>query len=486
MSETPLSQRPSKSSEIALWAVREAKRRRAARLGLAEFARTRLWIQDKQKQRRRLELNAAQLDYLNNHTHRDIILKARQLGFSTLVQADFLRMAVGQSVGTMTLSHDDDSTQRLRRMADFYYDNLPEPRPARKYANASVTTYPETNSEAAIGTAGSKNAGRSFTLTNLHGSEVAFWPDAETVITGAMQAGNPAVVLESTANGAQGYFYNLCMEALDGNSQWKLHFYPWWWDAEYRVELKPGEVVEYTDEEAALVEKHGLTAEQIKWRRVKQGELKGFFLQEYPEDPVTCFLLSGLGYFGDITNVRKVTPGSRTPNPEHRYYAGLDFAQTVDWLALSIIDATAGEEVDLLRVQRLPWEEMRRRCIERLKFWNVGNCAPESNSMGSTNIEAMISQMQAMDCKTTLNPFTTTNLTKAAMMNTLHESLHSGAMAVLDDPIRLKELRVYKSSQTSTGIWQLSAPDGEHDDTVMALGLAVQSITNQPAVLGEW
>lgn len=469
-------QRHSKSSEIALWAIQEAKRRRAARLGLAEFARTRLWIQDKQKQRRQLALNAAQLDYLNNRTHRDIILKARQLGFSTLIQADFLRMAVSQSVGTMTLSHDDDSTQRLRRMADFYYENLPEPKPARKYANASVTTYPETNSEAAIGTAGSKNAGRSFTLTHLHGSEVAFWPDAESIIAGAMQAGNPAVVLESTANGAQGYFYNLCMEALDGNSQWRLHFYPWWWDAEYRIELDPGEVVEYTDEEAALVEKHGLTAEQIKWRRVKRGELKGFFLQEYPEDPVTCFLLSGLGYFGDITNVRKVTPGSRTPDPTHKYYAGLDFAQTVDWLALSIIDATAGEEVDLLRIQRLPWKEMRRQCIERLKYWGVKLCMAESNSMGSTNIEAMRDEMRVVGCRTEVRPYTTNSLNKAGAMSNLHEGMHGGLLAVLDEPVRLKELRVFKSSQTATGLWQLSAPPNEHDDTVIALALALEAI----------
>lgn len=476
-------QRPSKSSEIALWAVQEAKRRRAARLGLAEFARTRLWIQDKQKQRRRLELNAAQLDYLNNRTHRDIILKARQLGFSTLIQADFLRMAVSQSAGTMTLSHDDDSTQRLRRMADFYYDNLPEPRPARKYANASVTTYPETDSEAAIGTAGGKNAGRSFTLTHLHGSEVAFWPDAETVITGAMQAGNPAVVLESTANGAQGYFYNLCMEALDGNSQWRLHFYPWWWDAEYRIELEPGEAVEYTDEEAALVEKHDLTAEQIKWRRFKRTELKGFFLQEYPEDPVTCFLLSGQGYFGDISAVRKVQPGSRTPQQGHRYLAGLDFAQTTDWFSLDIIDATTGEEVDLLRLQRLPWKEMRRQAIERLMYWGVEMCAPETNSMGSTNIEAMQDEMQIAGCQTALVPFKTDNISKAGIMTSLHEGLHSGALAVLDDPVRLKELRVFKSSQTATGLWQLSAPPNEHDDTVISLALAYSLVTTAPF---EW
>lgn len=453
---------------------------------LDEFAATRLWILDKQKRPRRLELNAAQRDYLNNRTGRDLILKARQLGFSTLIQADFLRMAVTQSVGTMTLSHEDDSTQRLRRMADLFYEKLPSPKPQRKYANASVTTYLETGSEAAIGTAGGRNAGRSFTLTHLHGSEVAFWPDAESIIAGAMQAGNPDVVLESTANGAQGHFYNLCMEALDGNSDWKLHFYPWWWDAGYRVELEPGETLNYTAEEAALASKQNLTAEQIKWRRVKKRELKGFFPQEYPEDPVSCFLLSGQGYFGDISAVGKVTPGSLSPDPAHRYYAGLDFAQTVDWLALSIVDATAGCEVELLRLQHLPWAEMRRRVIDRLIHWNVKVCQPEMNSMGSTNIEEMHKEMRAAGCKTLLSPFNTSNATKAAIMSGLHEGLHGGELAVLDDPVRLKELRAFKASQTATGLWQLSAPANEHDDTVIALALAWDAANKpQPEMVSQ-
>jgi len=444
---------------------------------LPEYAARNLWIEDKRKEKVRFNLNPAQLDYLNNRTSHDIILKARQHGFSTLIQADFIRRAITGAVGTMTLSHDSDSTARLRRMADFFWQNLPDP-PRRKLDNASISTYPDTRSEAAIGTAGNLNAGRSFTLTHLHGSEVAFWPDAESIIAGAMQAGNPSVVLESTANGAQGYFYNICQEALDGNSNWRLHFYPWWWAAEYAVALEPGEQIDYTPEESELAAKHNLVPEQIKWRRLKQGELKGFFPQEYPEDPVTCFLLSGEGYFGDISGIKKVTPGSITPNPAHRYYAGLDFAQTVDWLALSIVDQTAGCEVELLRLQRLPWKEMRRQVIERLKHWDVYVISPETNSMGSTNIEALRDEMISVGCDAQIQPFTTNNQTKAQAMGSLHEGVHSGALAVLDDPIRLKELRVFKSSQTATGLWQLGAPSGEHDDTVIALALAWQEASN--------
>ena len=454
-----------------------------------EYARTFLYILDKQKRKQRLTYNQAQLHYLNNRTRRDYILKARQLGMSTAIQAEFFRVATTRAAGTMTLAHDDDTTQRLRRMADFYYDNLPDGfKPTRKYANASVTTYPLLNSEAAIGTAGSLKVGRGFTLTHFHGSEVAFWPDAESILAGAMQAGNPAIVLESTPNGAQGYFYEGCMEALDGNKDINLFFFPWWWDPEYRKPLELGEEIEYTAEEQELVDEYGLDAEQINWRRAKKRELKHLFPQEYPEDPITCFLLSGTGYFGDISGVRKVKLGSVQYNPDHRYFAGLDFAQTVDWLSLSIIDDTTGAEVDLLRIQRLPWKELRKRVIDKFLEWSVIGCQAESNSMGTTNIEALQTEMQEHGCHTVVEAFETNNDSKHSIMSALHESMHSKRLAVLDDPIRLKELRVFTSSQTKTGLWQLAAPAGEHDDTVISLGLAHYARTHHmsPAGMVDW
>src|SRR3989304_7459012 len=94
MSETQLSRRHTTSSDLALWAIQEAKRRIEARRDLVDYAARNLWIEDKRKQKRRFILNAAQRDYLNNRTPYDLILKARQLGFSTLIQGDFMRHVV--------------------------------------------------------------------------------------------------------------------------------------------------------------------------------------------------------------------------------------------------------------------------------------------------------------------------------------------------------------------------------------------------------
>src|SRR5690606_34944342 len=140
--------------------------------------------------------------------------------------------------------------------------NLPDDkRPPRGLDNATTTSYPLTGSEVLIATAGSKNKGRAGTYSRVHGSEVAFWTDAAATMAGLMQ-GVPTggeIILESTPNGAQGWFYERCMEALDGNSIWTLHFYPWWCDKTYSIALEPDEVLTLEPEEKALVERHGLT-----------------------------------------------------------------------------------------------------------------------------------------------------------------------------------------------------------------------------------
>src|SRR5512140_897294 len=201
------------------------------------FARVFLRILDKNGRLVPLCYNPVQQVYLGHRSRRDLVLKARQLGISTCVQAEFFRYVATGTAITVTLAHEDQTAQRFRRLVSRFYDNMAGgKRPARKYSNARLATYPEHDSESIIATAGNLNTGRGGMATHIHGSEIAFWKDAEALMAGLMQGGNPAwIVLESTPNGAQGYFYTKCMEALDGNRDWSLHFFPWWLDPLYRV-----------------------------------------------------------------------------------------------------------------------------------------------------------------------------------------------------------------------------------------------------------
>ena len=123
------------------------------------FARYFLKILDKDKKIVPLKWNKAQRHFYEHRTGRDIVLKARQLGFSTYIQGELFRRTVTCTRTTITLAHDDATTGILRRMADRYWEHceFDGMRPERKYANASLTTYPEFDSEAIIARAGSKN-----------------------------------------------------------------------------------------------------------------------------------------------------------------------------------------------------------------------------------------------------------------------------------------------------------------------------------------
>lgn len=433
-----------------------------------------LKVLDKSKRLVPFHWNKAQKDFHSKRTGRDLILKARQLGFSTYIQGELFRRAVTKTTTSITLAHDGDTTTKMRMMADRFYDNCRygDIQPERKYANAALATYPEFDSACIIATAGNVNTGRGDTYTDLHGSEVAFWRDAESIIAGAMQGGNPDVILESTPNGAQGYFYELCMEALSNNGVWSLHFYPWWFDDNYRIPVMQGEQIQATDEEAQLIRKHNLDLEQIKWRRNKQRELKHLFKQEYPEDPITCFLTSGNSYFGDVSKIF-TAPMNVEYNPNHEYVAGLDFGQSNDYTAMVVLDKTAKCQVDLLHINKLAWQDIRNRITNKYKEWHCTRMAAESNSIGSVNIEAL--QADGLS----IQPFETTNISKSEIMSDMYDAFDTGGWKMQDYPVQHHEYSIFVSSQTATGLWRLAAEGDGHDDTVIAGAIAMW-IANTP------
>jgi len=431
----------------------------------SDFARVFLKILDKQGALIPFRWNKAQAHFQANRTGKDLILKSRQLGFSTLIQGEMFRRAVTGTRSTMTLAHDADTTTKLRLMADRFYEHcrFGDIQPARKYASASLTTYPEFDSTVTLATAGNVETGRGGTYSDFHGSEVAFWKDAEKIIVGAMQGGNPDVVLESTPNGAQGFFYDKCMESLSGGGVWKLHFYPWWWDAEYRI---AGDGITYTEEEAALVKEHRLDSAQIRWRREKIKELGRLFTQEYPEDVIGCFLTSGNSYFGDLTGVFTAPPDAKYIEG-HEYCSGLDFGQTVDFTAMPVFDKTTKEQVDLLHINKMEWAEQRVRIKQKYKYWHLNSVLGERNSIGSPNIEAL----QKDGVK--VIPFDTTNESKAGIMSGMHEAIHSGGWKLLDLPVQKHEFNTFVSTQLPSGAWRLAADGDGHDDIVMGNALAI-------------
>lgn len=257
----------------------------------------------------RLVLNDAQL-YIHQRIEdqlkrtgkvRVLILKGRQQGSSTYTEARFYwKVTHRRGVNAYILTHQDDATTNLFGMAKIYHDNCPAlVKPMTGTANAKELAFPLLASGYKVATAGSKGAGRSNTIHYFHGSEVAYWPNAEAHVAGAMQAISDAqgteVILESTSAGPEGLFYEMCREAQDGQGEFELIFVPWWWSKEYRKRCPDGFVL--SDEELEYKQLHGLDDEQIYWRRIKIIELRGIhnFRREYPATAEEAFRASAVG-----------------------------------------------------------------------------------------------------------------------------------------------------------------------------------------------
>lgn len=451
-------------------------------LPFPEFTASNLRVQAKSGEIVPLHLNAMQRDLEANLTGRDLVVKARQMGLSTLIQArQFRRVAYG-SCRAATLAHDYATTHKMRAMHRMFYDYLPEGmKPERDQNNASTITYPARHGMVTLTTAGNPDAGIGTTYNDVHGTEVARWKDAAQVMTGLLQ-GVPAdgtIILESTPYGARGWFYERCMEALDGDSAWTLHFYPWWRDDGYAISLDDDETLDLNEDEMRLVSLYKLTLEQIKWRRAKIKELPHTFRQEYPEDVRSCFLSGGNSAFDDFEHCL-----TAPLNPEwqegHRYMAGVDWGQSDDFTTLCIIDATDDVEVFIGRWRRMEWAVMQDKIVHYCGLWHVETIQPEKNSMGTVNIENMYGKYTEAGIDVTVRSITMTNRRKQKLVGNLYNGIHEGGLQLLpkampslgDELYANSELRTFISNQTEGGLYKYEAAAGAHDDTVIARLLA--------------
>lgn len=237
--------------------------------------------------------NAAQIAYMRSRHSRDIICKARQLGFSTLIAVVTADTCMFRSNVTAGIVDDTltDAKIKLARIR-FAYDRLPaELREANPLIKKNTEELHWANgSKVTVGT-----SYRGDTAQILHSSELGRTSvdkpeQAREVRTGSLRAvhANGWAVVESTAHGTAGEFYKMVKmaedRALTGHPlsalEFKLHFYGWWLKPEYRIPnnlvVLMHELREYFAEVAPkLMMRHGikLDANQMAWYAVNYNDL---------------------------------------------------------------------------------------------------------------------------------------------------------------------------------------------------------------------
>lgn len=279
--------------------------------------------------------NRAQKRFLKRLWHRNLILKARQLGFTTLIAILWLDHALfnaDQRCGI--IAQDRDAAKVIfRDKVKFAYDNLPDEIRERfptAADNADELLFAHNNSSIRVAT-----SMRSGTIHRLHVSEFgkicAKYPDkAVEVVTGSIPAvpTNGILVIESTAEGREGEFFKMVNTAEANHAgkkkltpkDYRFHFYAWWQEPKYRLDSS---TVIITAEEhayfdmvetvvlASMGQRISIDPDQRAWYvATKRADFSGAeekMWQEYPSFPAEAFQISTEGnyYAKDMVALRK-------------------------------------------------------------------------------------------------------------------------------------------------------------------------------------
>jgi len=283
-------------------------------------------VKNKDAQNVPFRLNRQQRRFYVSMHSRNVILKARQQGFSTLVQYLYLDRCLFNSNTSAGIIADtlDNAGAIFRDKIKFGYEKLPQ------IIRSERTTVKNEGGEL-IFSNGSlirvRTTMRSGTYNLLHVSElgrIAAEDPARSreIITGSMEAvpRDGVVVVESTARGAGGDFYEICTKAQELQKSgrpltaldWKFHFFPWFEEPGYEIDPTNVCITQfYVEYFKRLKQDHGivLTLGQMAWYYLKAGGVAGLGTEmgrEYPSTAEEAFeqAIEGAYYAAQLSEVR--------------------------------------------------------------------------------------------------------------------------------------------------------------------------------------
>lgn len=287
-------------------------------------------IKDKSGRAVQFTLNQAQEELFGELHYLNVILKARQMGFTTFIQLFMLDACVFNSnTAAGVVAHTrEDAEAFFKDKIKFAYDNLdPAIRQRVSSTQDSARSLAFSNgSSIRVGT-----SLRSGTFQYLHVSEFgklcARFPEkAREVVTGALntiEAGQFAFI-ESTAEGTEGAFFDLCDRAQKAAQQgqaltpldFKFHFHPWWRDPGYTLDapvvLTSEDLKYFAELKAKGID---LTEGQKAWYVKKAGVQGEDMKREYPATPEEAFAAAVQGAYlaEQMTRLRRRGGVCRVP-----------------------------------------------------------------------------------------------------------------------------------------------------------------------------
>lgn len=452
---------------------------------------------------------------------RIIILKARQMGFSTVTEAlIYYFTSLQEAKNAFIVAQSSDASSNLYDMFQLYYEKVPAViQPMSRKNNAKKLTFenpairtadrrknPGLKSKITVQTAESRVLARSDTIHYLHASEVAFWPAKKkkrhllSLLAALSKEPGSLGIIESTANGME-EFKQMWDAAVKGESDFAPLFFAWFEMPDYRKPVPPG--FELTEEEQELKEKYALDDEQLQWRRYTiRNDCGGDprqFDQEYPSEPDDAFLLSGEGIFDnkfikrlkdaislignhhEIDFVKnKIIPTVsgelviyRRPEPGKQYVLAADTAkgkEDGDYDAAYVIETRTGEMCASLHGK---WDtDLYGKKLNTLGlYYNTALLAIENNNTGESVLNTLFNTchypLLFMHKKGTMG-WNTNQATRPVMISDFKEAIRDQLFEIYCPALYGECMTLIDKNGKA------EADSGCNDDRVMAYSIALQ------------
>jgi hypothetical protein len=286
------------------------------------------YIRFKPNPAQRMLIRALEKQRLEGRQINIIILKAKQMGFTTLIQMymQWIQIVLKKNWNSAICAHELTAAINIRSMYDNSIRMMPPVGGEKKTicsfgGTTNIKQIPERGCRITVGTAQNPESIRSQDLKMIHLSEMAFYPETignnpelleSSMISSLTDGQNTMVIRESTANGVGNYFYNQWQKAKRGETAYEPIFAPWFMIDLYSEPFednkfylhngkkKKGTVADFiltlNDYERNLWNNYKLcTLENLNWRRMKASTMpnESKMRQEYPSDDIEAFQDSG-------------------------------------------------------------------------------------------------------------------------------------------------------------------------------------------------
>jgi len=476
-------------------------------------------IVDKNKNKIFFKRNRAQEHYNQKKGSRNIILKSRQLGFTTDESVDMLDDCLfARNFDALLIAHTDkDAVKIFDKKVDFAWKNFPpELKDLYKVHTDRTNELKFDFQDNSFSSIAVSNSGRSGTYNRVHISEFAklckkFPSRAEEVITGTIPSVplDGRIDIESTAEGEFGEFYDMFWEAWNRGeptnpAEYKAHFYNWTWDDEELNKISEDHIRDFLDSKdfAHFKEhqaKHNLSDREItyyyfKWVSLNKDWNK--LRQEYPTTPEEAFIGSGNKLFdqdkvalqkqfikegenvGDWIYYEDYTPG-------HVYGGGADVAEGVgqDSSTIVIFDFTPLKpkvvaefcsntiEADVFAYEVKNGGTRYGNCIMAVERNNHGHATIATLKGIYHNIYSEVKTDKLKDTKTEKLGWQTNLATKPKMLVELKTAINDELIEIPSKHIQ-QEMRSYDKEDMS--IVRFDPEQTKHWDRLIATAIAWQ------------